>query len=298
MRGVEPAAGEVPGKTGHTVAREQKRRDREQARNALYERYEAQKRSTKTSIANQSQALSARHREAMRALKKDLASIKTGRVSMLAAQHGKQLALALWAAERARAIAQLQKAQQIEKMALRKTSDMSWKAWVEREAVNGDPAAQAALRGIRYREQRKAKNKLPGFEGEDLEQGLDPAPAARGGGGQKEVEGGSIGGELKSFDLAHFEIDHLRQRVIYRDSDGVIALEDLGQRIECRQHEDDEVIRAGLLLAAQKYGGEVFITGDESFKARAADIATAMGIRVANQELKQQREQREQCFER
>lgn len=102
---------------------------------------------------------------------------------------------------------------------------------------------------------------------------------------------------MKPFDLSRFEIDRLRQTVIYRDANGNVALEDRGQRIECRQHGDEAVIRAGLVLASQKYGGEVFITGDAAFKTRAAEIANTMGIRVANPGVNQ-KQQREQCFER
>lgn len=284
MRGVEPAAGEIPGKTGKSVKRTERREERGAARNALYERYAVQKQKARAGGGQGKQRgeLARRHKTERLALGRELSSRKTQRVSELARQHGKQIAFALWAAERAKAQQELQARQQIEKAALRQASDMSWKAWIEREAAAGDPAAESALRGIHYRDQRK-KKPLPGFEGEDLEDSLDAAPAARGVGGQKEA--GGIGGTVKVFDLSHYEIDHLRQRVIYRDGQDNVALEDLGQRIECRQHGDEAVIRAGLMLAAQKYGGEVFITGDGAFKTRAAEIARQAGIRVANAEL-------------
>lgn len=282
MRGVEPAAGEIPGKTGKSAKRAERREERAEARNALYERYTKEKQQSRDTVSRQRTELSQRHKNERLVLNRQLSARKSQRVSELVQHHGKQVAMALWAAERAKALQELQARQQIEKAALRKTTDMSWRAWVERGASAGDPASQSALRGIHYREQRKRKP-LPGFEGEDLEDTLSSAPAARGGGGQKEVQG--IAGTIKPFDLSRFEIDRLRQTVTYRDADGNVALEDRGQRIECRQHGDEAVIRAGLLLASQKYGGEVFITGDDAFKRRAVEIARQSGIRVANTEL-------------
>lgn len=283
MRGVEPAAGEIPAKTGKSVARDRKRQERETARNVLYDRYKLQRPAARDRVSAQRRETAQQHKDTMSALKRDLSARRVQRIKELSGQHGKQLALALWAGERAHAIQELKAVQQIDKVALRKTGDLSWKTWIEREAAAGDEAAQSALRGIRYREQRKTKKALPGFEGEELEDRIG-GPTGQGEGGQKE-RGGSFGGEVKAFDLSRYEIDHLRQHVLYRDDEGNIALEDLGQRIECRQHLDDEVIRAGLLLAAQKYGGEVFITGDDAFQSRAAQIARESGIRIANPEL-------------
>lgn len=280
MRGVEPAAGEIPGVTGQGRKREIARRARAEAREALYERYQYERR--RAASDGRRRELAQRHKEERKALRRQLSALKPKRVSELAREYGPKIALALWAAERAQALAELQAKQQIEKKALKTATNISWRAWLERESASGDRAAQAALRGIRYREQRN-KKAIPGFEGEDLEESLENAPAARRGGEQREVTG--IAGEVKSFDLSRFEIDHLRQMVRYLDARGDVALEDKGQRIECLKHDDDAVVRAGLLLAAQKYGGEVFITGNEAFRARAAAMAREMGIRVANPEM-------------
>ena len=293
MRGVEPAAGEIPGKTGKSVQRDQRRQERADARTALYERFVVEKSNSQSAIFEQRKALTQQHKAARRALSRELSARKQRRVSELVREHGKQTALALWAAERAQAMQELQAAQQIDKSALRRTTDMSWRAWLDREAAAGDPAALAALRGIRYREQRRVKKGEPGFEGEDLVLTADDAPAARGETGAKKDRGtGSIGGTVKPFDLLRYEIDRLRQIITYRDDQGRIALQDTGPRIECVQHDDDAVIRAGLALAAQKYGGEVFITGNDEFKIRAADIARKMGVRIANPELQQEHKAR------
>lgn len=162
MRGVEPAAGEIPGKTGKSALRAERREERAEARNALYERYASQKKQSRDVIARRRQELSQRHKTERLQLTRQLSARKTQRVSSLAQQHGKQVALALWAAERAKAQQELQARQQTEKTALKMATDTLWRAWVEREATAGDRAAQAALRGVHYREQRKRKP-LPGF---------------------------------------------------------------------------------------------------------------------------------------
>jgi len=51
-------------------------------------------------------------------------------------------------------------------------------------------------------------------------------------------------------------------------------------------HENDQLaMQAGLLLAIQKFGGEVFVTGSLAFRELAAKEALMMGIRVKNPEL-------------
>lgn len=72
--------------------------------------------------------------------------------------------------------------------------------------------------------------------------------------------------------------------VEYRWSDGVTAFVDTGDRISIRD-ESDAAIRAGLVLAREKWGPEVRITGDDEFKARAAQLALEMGMTVLNEEL-------------
>ena len=44
-------------------------------------------------------------------------------------------------------------------------------------------------------------------------------------------------------------------------------------------------MQAGLLLAIQKFGGDVFVTGSLAFRELAAKEALMMGIRVKNPEL-------------
>lgn len=280
MRGIEPAAGEVPPGINVNPKRAARRAERAAARKVLYERYVVERRKAMLAAPYSRQTLAQKHKVQMAALRRELQEARKTRLPELIAAHGKAISMALWAAERAKAIADLKQKQQIEKAAMKKATSLTWKDFVRREAAKGDIAAQAALRGINYRDRRKLRGGLPGFEGEDLEDQLS-APSARDKGGMVNA----IIGTPKRFSLDRYEIDHLRQCVIYRDEDGNAALEDIGQRIECLKHDDDSVVEAGLLLAAQKYGGEVLITGDEAFKRRAATIAARLGVRVANHDL-------------
>jgi hypothetical protein len=136
-----------------------------------------------------------------------------------------------------------------------------WRKWLEREAAQGDEAAQAALRGIRYREQRNKGKQVDGIEGEEL----DP---------------------LRKLTLAGLEaqIDHLRQFVLYRDAQGRDKFTDTGPRIVMHDKGDDS-LEAALRMAAKKYGGKVDITGSSAFRERAARQAVRLGIEVMDADL-------------
>lgn len=135
-----------------------------------------------------------------------------------------------------------------------------WREWLETQAEAGDSAAQAALRGIRYREQRESKQKKNGFEGEEL---ADFAPVLT--------------------DLQP-EIDQREAKIIYRNGEGTAIFTDTGPRIDV--HELDEAsLEAALRVAAQKYGGKVDITGSTEFREQAARMATRLGIDVIDADL-------------
>jgi len=145
---------------------------------------------------------------------------------------------------------------------------MSWREYVEHLASQGDAAAIAALRGMRYRERRKKD--APGFEGEDV-------------GGHARLQlAGSISGE--SWGLASACLSWHAQRLSwqYADASGRVRVEDFGNRVDVVDAKDDEAMRAALLLAAAKFGGQVWITGPAEFQERARGAALEAGIRVAN----------------
>jgi hypothetical protein len=182
-----------------------------------------------------------------------------------AKKQGQPLAVvqSLWALRAAQEREALQKRQAAERRALsaRQPKAEVWRTWLEREASQGDEAALAALRGIRYREQRNKNKQIDGIEGEEL----DP---------------------LRKLTLAGLEaqIDTKRQLVIYRGADGREKFTDTGPRIVMHDKGDDS-LEAALRMAAQKYGGKVDMTGSAEFRERAARQAVRLGIEVVDADL-------------
>ena len=186
-------------------------------------------------------------------------------VRAAARRNGQPIAVAksLWAWQAANEREALQKRQAEERKGLSAKLPRSevWRKWLERQSELGDEAALAALRGIRYREQRKKNQEIDGIEGEEI----DP---------------------LHKLTVAalHAEVDRKRQLVIYRGSDGKEKFVDTGPRIEMRDR-SAESLEAALRIAAQKYGGAITITGSGAFRERAAREAARLRIRVIDADL-------------
>jgi Large polyvalent protein-associated domain 7 len=193
---------------------------------------------------------------------------KAQRGEFMAAQKAKQLppkiAVLLWSFHIAqeREILQKRQAKQRADLGGRMPGSKVWRKWLERQAERGDEAARSALRGIRYREQRHRNKMKDGIEGEDLEP-LRPLLA-----------------NLRA------EVDRKNLRVHYVSQDGRTLFTDTGPRIEVHDT-TDKTLEAALRLSAQKFGGEVVLTGSTRFKERATRMAAHLGIRVSNKDLKQ-----------
>ena len=98
----------------------------------------------------------------------------------------------------------------------------------------------------------------------------------------------SIGGAVRpdDFDIRTAQLRITSEHSLeYLDTLGQVRLTDSGPRIDLAQEDDPQAMRAGLLLASQKYGGEIFITGSLAFREMAAKEAWRMGIKVRNPEL-------------
>ncbi|MHB8413795.1 MAG: TraI/MobA(P) family conjugative relaxase [Acidiferrobacteraceae bacterium] len=239
-----------------------RRLERAQARHALYQRFKIEQESLKVQRRQARKELTERHRQERADLKDNLA-VRRGafRVAQESAGVPAKLAASLWAFAAAGEREALQKRQAAER---HKGAGLPkggvWRHWLERQAGLGDEAAQSALRGIRYREQRKKHKERNGLEGEELDP-LQPV--------------------LSSL---HAEIDPRHQRVDYRDAQGALLFTDTGPRIEVHDH-TDTTLEAALRVAAQKFGGRVDITGSADFRERAARTAARLGIGVRDQDL-------------
>jgi hypothetical protein len=285
--GTEPGIQEIPGRTGDTPERRAKREARALARKELADAFKREQESQKTSKKELAAGLRTHHIDEKATLRNELKTIKPTRIAQLTAEHGsKQVAQGLWAAEAVVRKQELQQRQRVERMSLtRDAQRMGWPEWLEKQAALGDEAAAAALRGIKYREGRGRNKGKNGLEGEDL----DPLrPATRAVGAIVGAQLDQAAGARKAFAIedARIEIDRRNQRIEYRDAAGQVRMTDSGQRVDVHVP-DADTIEAGLLLAAQKFGGEVFITGESDFRERAARQAARLGVRVKNDDLQQ-----------
>ena len=275
--GTDPDSQEHPGRTGRGDQREQARLDRAIARTALFEQYKADKFTAKDSRKAARLELRVLHKSEKSDLLKQIAAAKAGTVAHLQNQYGSQVARLLWAAQRTAAMEDLVDRQKRERLALTHANAMEWLPWLERQAALGNEAAISALRGLRYRAQRDQNKQKAGIEGEDL--GLISHPKR---------QGNNISGAVRQ---DHFDIRTAQLRITsehcieYLDARGKVRLTDSGPRIDVEQETDQQALRAGLLLASQKYGGEVFVTGSLAFRESVANEALMMGIRLRNPEL-------------
>lgn len=246
--------------------RTDKRLAREAARTALAERFKAEQAQLRKERPAQRKALTERHRAERLTAATQLRQQRAAEIAQNKRDGmSPQIAISFWAKDAAEAREELQKRQAAERKALTAKVPRSevWRSWLESQAEAGDEAAKAALRGIRYREQRKAKQYQGqnGIEGEEL----DP---------------------LRKLTVAALtaSMDERRQMVIYKDQAGREKFTDTGPRIVMHDKAADS-LEAALRIAAQKFGGKVDITGSSEFRERAAREAVRLGLKVTNEDL-------------
>lgn len=255
---------EMPRRERDTDERAARREQRAAARKALAARFKAEQETARQDRPKQRAALVQQHRAERAALIGQLREERKA-LTAQARQQGQPLAVlqSLWALKAAQQREALQKRQAAQRKALsaKLPKQDVWRKWLEREAAQSDEAAKAALRGIRYREQRNKSKQIDGIEGEEL----DP---------------------LRKLTLAGLDaqIDHKRQLVLYRDAQGRDKFTDTGPRIVMHDKSDDS-LEAALRMASQKYGGKVDITGSSEFRERAARQAVRLGIEVVTADL-------------
>ncbi len=243
--------------------RAEQRAERVRAREALRAAYKEEQVAARARRRTARTALAARHRTERVALR---AEIRNGRGLLRARARtaGQDLrsARSLYAKVAAEKTEALQKRQAAERAALRALPPAdAWRQWLIERAAGGDPAAEAALRGIRYRERRKPKrDSLSGEQHETLSPRLTVAALTA-------------------------DLDARRRFITYRDVTGAEKFVDFGERIEMRARELDSQ-EAALRIAAEKYGGSVSVQGSSEFRERAARLAARIGVRVSDEDLR------------
>ena len=258
--------GQRPNVRAESAERTTRRVERQVARRELAARFKVDQELLRRERPVMRQMMVSRHGMQRKALTAALRQEKPEAIAKAKASGlSHNMAQSLWAMEAAKRREELQKHQAAERKALTAKVPRSevWRTWLDRQAEAGDEAARAALRGIRYRDQRKKSQGIDGIEGEEL----DP---------------------LRKLTVAALqaEVDQRRQMVIYRKQDGLDVFTDTGPRIVMHDKADDS-LEAALRIAAQKYGGKVDITGSSEFRERAAREAVRLGIEVANADLQQ-----------
>jgi hypothetical protein len=249
-----------------SAQRTARRVERETARRELASRFDLEQSALRARRTVLRKALTERHRAERQMLTAELRQMRAAAI----AEHKRdgmlpQVAISYqaWAAAAQREALQKRQAAERREIVTKVARSEVWRTWLEKQAEQGDEAAKAALRGLRYREQRKSKKYQvqDGIEGEEL----DP---------------------LRKLTVAALqaEIDPKRQLVIYRGQDGQEKFTDTGPRIVMHDKAADS-LEAALRIASQKYGGQVDITGSSEFRERAARQAVRLGIKVANADL-------------
>lgn len=286
--GKEPMAQEQPGRTGKRdpAKRESQRIERQAGREGLYESFRAHQAAAPGQRKAALAGLKEKHQAERKALFDALRSGRKAQHSELCAAHGREIATLMESGLEAKARAALDLRHKAEREGVKAQFSGNWREWLEMRArMHGDPAAISALRGIKYREGRKKNQGKPGIEGEDLR--IDGQSTAH-----HRQAAGSIEGEYRfGLDNATIEVSRDKTSVLFCDNEGKARLKDEGQRIELMDSKDEDAMIAGLILASKRFGGEVYITGDEQFRKRAAAECARRGVEVANLELKYQNRQ-------
>ncbi len=241
-----------------------RREARAQARHELHERFLREQQALTSKRKEKRQALQKRHQQERGALYRATRSRRAEyRIAQKAAGTHPKIAAALWAFMAAQEKEVMQKRQVSERRELsnRIPGTQVWREWLEQQAAQGDEVAKAALRGLRYREQRKKNQEKNGIEGEDL---YPLRPVLVG---------------LK------VEVDEKKMRILYRSEDGCNLFTDSGPRIDVHD-KANETLEAALRVAAQKFGGSISITGSAEFRKQATRMAARLGIAVRDEDLK------------
>lgn len=142
----------------------------------------------------------------------------------------------------------------------------SYRVWVADRAEAGDRAAIAQLKGWEYQDKRKRA----------AAEKLELKEAARGalkGSDQQPAEPVEVIAGIR------WKVDRSTGDVTYQQA-GRDLLRDTGKQVSVLDQQSDQAITAGLLLASQKFGSTLTLTGSPDFQHRAVEIAVKQNMQV------------------
>lgn len=145
----------------------------------------------------------------------------------------------------------------------------TYRAFVGDEAEKGDAAALMQLKGWQYDDQRKRK------AAEKAEEEAAERAAL-----QSESKGYYDPEPPTPFtDGITWKADRKTGDVLYQ-LNGKDALKDTGRQVAVLAQQDEQTIAAGLLLASQKFGSNLTLTGSPEFQKLAIETAVKHGLLV------------------
>ena len=235
--------------------RDAKKAERAQARAAMYDRYQAERKAqVERKPTRDPEAVKARYRQISAELRADRQAARQRTAK------GSQARVVADSVAVFRAMEKRDKFRA--ELAAEKEANRppNWHSWVEQQAQAGDKAAQAQMRGWQYDQQR-----TPEAARAKLEQAEARQPT------RNEGLTGGVEWRRRWF----------RGGVEYR-IDGKAAVIDKGSHIKLvdGKRADDRAIALMMNLQAGKSGGNIKLVGGEEFKARCADIAVERGLKV------------------
>ena len=140
-----------------------------------------------------------------------------------------------------------------------RTAPGGWNKWLRRQASEGELEAIRRMRRLALRERRQIDFSTP-----------------------KEVGSLSSVGSPRRVTLDHYRVV-VRATHLYYCIRGRLAFRDEGRRLALYSESHDE-IRASLLLAREKWGLKLSITGSDSFRRLATHLATDLGMSILDRD--------------
>lgn len=173
----------------------------------------------------------------------------------------------------------------VQRQAERASKPQNFKEWTADRAQEGDQAAISQLRGWAYADRRKAKE----MEKADQERSKQDSILGQ----DKRAEPISPR-RVALLDTLQYQVDRKTGDVHYHAQERhVFVFTDSGQRItfSVAGAADREALAAGLLLARQKFGQQIMLTGSDQFKDEAIKIMVEkrMDVRLGDPALEARR---------
>jgi hypothetical protein len=241
-----------------------RREARARMRAALRARYEGDHARARRELDAARQQVRTRHQNEYRTLLERHRHARERIRSSGMASAERKAAYSVSAFERARELEALREQQWAERKAFMRPQ--TWREWVEMMARQGDEAAIAQLRGWAYADRRRRKpaqeperrNRITGMFGDNT----DPLPPKR----AQVMENWTW-----RVDTVTGNVDYLRRSARQFTDEGWAVV------FESNAAQWDTML-AGLLLARQKFGPRIDVTGSEDFRERTAELVVTQRL--------------------